>query len=263
MAYGNILADVSNFTVSTADGIRQELKNNFISKIAIKLLGIPHIGLRVRARLILKLLNPDKNDTILDAGCGPGICLLTLSKRIDRGYGVDIDGLKISEATRLTRELAISNIIFNVSDVTNLDFPVEFFDKIICSEVMEHVKDDKALVRGLFKILKKQGTLIISSTSLAQINQRHKDEFGHERVGYSAEQLKQLFTDSGFCIEQIFPYGLFFGQKSWRINRMFLSRKFINALCFYPLFVIAQLDNFLPYNLRSNCIGYIVKLRKE
>jgi len=263
MNYGSILGDVSYFYVSTADGIHQEVKNNLITKSVLKLLGIPHIGLRIRAGIIFNFLNPENKDVVLDAGCGMGLYLLTLAKKIYHGYGVDIDASKIKEATRLTKELSINNITFRNTDAVYLDFPDAFFDKIICSEVLEHVKEEQGLVKGFFRMLKNRGTMVISTTSLSKINREHENKFGHERIGYSLKQLKALFIDSGFSIEKILPYCLFFGKISWKINRGLLSKNLLNTISFYPLMLFASLDKFLSCNLESDCIGYIIKLKKE
>lgn len=263
MAYGSVLSGVSNFSVSTADGIRKDIKNNLITSLALKLLGIPHIGLRLRAAAILKLLKPAKNNVVLDAGCGMGLCLLTIAKRIDKGYGVDIDVSKIKEAKRLARELDINNIAFEESDAVELNFPDAFFDKIICSEVLEHVRDDRKLIRVFFRMLKKGGTLIISTTSVSKVNQEHKERFSHERIGYDIEQLKGLLVDNGFCAENILLYGLSFGQISWRMNRGFFSNHILNVLSFYPLMLLASMDKLLPYRVNNDCIGYILKLKKK
>ena len=263
MVYGGILSKVSNFSVTTADGIAQKINNNFLTSAVIKLFGIPHMGLRMRVAAILKFLNLVKSDVILDAGCGMGLCLLTISKRMQQGYGVDIDVSKIKEAKRLARELNINNLKFEVLDAVGLSFADGFFDKIICSEVLEHVKEDRNLIKNFYRMLKKEGSLVISTTSLSAVNQEHKEKFEHERVGYSVEQLKSLFIDSGFSIEQILPYGVFFEQIAWKINRKLLSTPFLNILSFYPLLLFALLDKFVLSNLNANCIGYIIRLRKK
>lgn len=263
MAYGSVLSGVSNFSVSTADGINNYIKNNIITRLILNILGIPHIGLRLRAAEILRLLNPTENDVILDAGCGMGLCLLTIAKRIEKGYGVDIDVSKIKEAKRLAKELDINNITFEESDAVRLNFPDTFFDKIICSEVLEHVRDDRKLIGGFFRMLKKGGTLVISTTSVSKVNQEHKERFNHERVGYNIEQLKGLLVDNGFCTENILLYGLSFGQISWRMNRRFFSNHILNVLSFYPLMFLASMDKLLPYRVNNDCIGYILKLKKK
>lgn len=48
-------------------------------------------------------------------------------------------------------ELSNSNITFATADATCLDFPEWFFDKIICSGVMEHIRDDHKLLQSFFR----------------------------------------------------------------------------------------------------------------
>lgn len=262
MAYGSILSEVSGFTLLTADNIRKEVRNNFFTRIALKVFGIPHIGLRIRAREILKFLEPKSDDVILDAGCGMGLLLLTLGKKIGRGIGVDIDIEKIKEALRLKDELSLDNIEFYNVDAANLEFPESFFDKIVCSEVLEHIEDDRKVVNGFFRMLKPGGKLVISTTSLSEICRNHKDNFGHARAGYSPEELRAIFCDAGFRVEEMRPYCVQAGKIAWLINRMLLKFSFLNILLFYPLMVLAYFDRFVPSRLNKGCVGYIIKLRK-
>ena len=47
-------------------------------------------------------------------------------------------------------------------DIQNIDFESEMFDYIVCNHVMEHIPNDVAAFRELFRVLKKGGELILS-----------------------------------------------------------------------------------------------------
>ena len=82
MPFGDVLSKFKEISLETADGCKFNLKNNFLSKIALRIVGIPHVELRIRARKIFSFLPKKGNNMkILDAGCGPGIYSLTLSKK--------------------------------------------------------------------------------------------------------------------------------------------------------------------------------------
>ncbi len=56
-----------------------------------------------------------------------------------------------------------SNIVGFVGDATNIPLPSNYFDVVICSEVLEHIPNVQAAVRELFRIVKSDSTIIVSS----------------------------------------------------------------------------------------------------
>ena len=48
-------------------------------------------------------------------------------------------------------------------DITEIDFPENYFDYIICSHVLGHIKDEKKALQQLYRVLKKGGTLFLLS----------------------------------------------------------------------------------------------------
>lgn len=46
-------------------------------------------------------------------------------------------------------------------DITNIQYPDEYFDVIYCSHVLEHVQDDKKAMREFYRILKQDGWAIL------------------------------------------------------------------------------------------------------
>ena len=57
MPFGSIFSKFSYIDLTTAEGIRIKFKNSSISKAALKIIGFPHVGLRLRARKILRQLS--------------------------------------------------------------------------------------------------------------------------------------------------------------------------------------------------------------
>jgi ubiquinone/menaquinone biosynthesis C-methylase UbiE len=46
-------------------------------------------------------------------------------------------------------------------DITDIQYPDEYFDVIYCSHVMEHVQDDKKAMREFYRVLKSGGWAIL------------------------------------------------------------------------------------------------------
>jgi len=112
------------------------------------------IGLS-RRDAILSLLQAQSSDVIGDLGCGEGLITVKLRGRVRRLIGCDLS------PTRVRR--AMANGVEAVSgDVLHLPFPDAFFDKIICTEVVEHVMDPAAALAEIFRVLCDGGAAILT-----------------------------------------------------------------------------------------------------
>jgi SAM-dependent methyltransferase len=93
-----------------------------------------------------------KGDKILDIGVGLG---RTLSHFPDLSkYGVDIN-------LRYLKESSSKGIKASLAKIEELPYKDEYFDIIVCTDVLEHVLDINLAVRNILRTLKKGGYLII------------------------------------------------------------------------------------------------------
>jgi 2-polyprenyl-3-methyl-5-hydroxy-6-metoxy-1,4-benzoquinol methylase len=68
-------------------------------------------------------------------------------------------------------------------NVDTLPWDDDFFDVIICSEIIEHIFDTDRLLEQIKRVLKPSGTLIISTPNLASFFNRLFILFGYQPVG--------------------------------------------------------------------------------
>jgi len=120
----------------------------------------------LREELIYKFLNTEKRDIILDAGCASGRQLFKLANKIKSGYGTDISNGFIDQANQYKRQNNITNLFFKQSVLEQLPFSDNFFDKIICAEVLEHVINKYIVLKELLRVLKSDGIIIITVPNL-------------------------------------------------------------------------------------------------
>ncbi|MDD3860586.1 MAG: class I SAM-dependent methyltransferase [Bacteroidales bacterium] len=124
--------------------------------------------LRYRQNYILKMiknLNLPESSVILDAGCGPGDLLLSLDQNFKALFGIDIAEEMISIANKKLVSHKNKNITFNCGDIENLNFNDSQFDIIVCSGVVEYLKDDIIWMKEIKRVLKPDGYLIINVTN--------------------------------------------------------------------------------------------------
>lgn len=260
LSFGNFLSKTGKFELETADNKKTIINKNLLHKIALKVIGIPHIGMRVRFRHILKMLNPKKNEIILDVGCGPGLYALYFSTRCSRVYAIDLNSEKIKKAKKLNKKLSLS-ANFKKGSITNLPYKDNFFDKVLCSEVLEHIKEDKIAMAELSRVTKKKGLIVLSIPSKNIFNQNNMEKFSHVRAGYSINEIKELAEKNNLVIIKRLSILSFFGKLSWRLNHKLFFSKILTTSLFFPLYWMALLDNL--FNINENPIDYIFILQKN
>lgn len=120
---------------------------------------------KLRAKMIVQLLNPRKDDTVLEIGCGAG----NLMQLIDNGriIGLDLSDYLLRLA-KGKRYLTKYDIVQSYGET--LPFKNAIFDKIYCSEVLEHVREPINICREASRVLKNDGIFIISVPNELFIN---------------------------------------------------------------------------------------------
>jgi len=114
------------------------------------------------------LLGIKDGDVILDAGCGNGRHSWEVYNRNHSSVvALDIDTESIKKNKyvlhSLKEERGIkSNYHLLLADVTKLPFKAGRFHRIICSEVLEHIPEDKSAVEELLRVMSKDGAIGIS-----------------------------------------------------------------------------------------------------
>lgn len=118
-----------------------------------------------RTELILHEVLTKKPKTILDAGCGRGFHLKTLSSIpfIKKLHGVDLNKEYIGRAKKIVKN---KKVIFQQASLYNLPYKDNSFDFVLCSEVLEHLKNDHQAVKELYRVLKKGKTLMVTVPNL-------------------------------------------------------------------------------------------------
>ncbi|MEM3666743.1 MAG: class I SAM-dependent methyltransferase [Candidatus Bathyarchaeia archaeon] len=143
---------------------------------------------------------------IIDLGCGDGRLIFALHRKgllndVGGVVGVDISDIRIQ---RLRREMPFVRGI--VSDALSVrELPDSSFDYVICSQLIEHVEDDKALVSEIWRLLKSGGLAYVSSVIkkwYAIYFYFNKGSFRldptHVREYSSIKEFTEMFEEKGF-----------------------------------------------------------------
>ncbi len=114
-----------------------------------------------RARFILDIIAREKPKRILDIGCGRGFYIKALSLFLfpEQIHGIDINKAYIEKAQKSNAD---ARIYLQTGSIYKLPYKSESIDTIICSEVFEHLKHEKKAIAEIARVLKPNGSLIVT-----------------------------------------------------------------------------------------------------
>lgn len=98
----------------------------------------------------------------LDVGCASGYMLSEIGRFFPgaKYYGVDVFDKAINFARKV-----YPGIRFRVASAEDLPFKAGSFDLVICYETIEHVEDPKATLLEIKRVLRRNGTCILTMDS--------------------------------------------------------------------------------------------------
>lgn len=129
------------------------------------LLNVGDMALKRRAKRIVEELELRRGDKILEVGCGNGYYLSLLNRL---GLNISLTGIDNDRAALFDAERFIGDgkVVLIFADATKLPFKRSSFNKIICSEVIEHIKDDKKVLQEIHRVLKIRGIMVLSTCNI-------------------------------------------------------------------------------------------------
>src|SRR4051812_15847534 len=135
-----------------------------------------------------------KNPRILDVGCGTGANLELLNR-----YG-DAEGVDISDdALEFCRERGLKRV--HRGPAEQLPFADCQFDIVTALDVVEHLDDDVAGLREMYRVLRPGGRALLFVPAFMFL-WGVQDDISHHRRRYSGQQIKSSVRAAGFEIER-------------------------------------------------------------
>lgn len=149
-------------------------------------------------------------DAILDLGCGEGRhCISAYLLKDVTSVGIDMSLKDLGTTRERFADFESSHneaksLTLSVSDGQSLPFADETFDKVICSEVLEHIPDYGAVLSEIVRVLKPGGVFGVSVPRFFPewvcwqlSDEYHAMEGGHIRI-FNASHLQQDIESLGF-----------------------------------------------------------------
>ncbi len=155
----------------------------------------------------LERLDIQPGHLLLDAGCGEGRHCFGSISRGASVIGLDLDFDAMRDASKNLRQRGIEHDRLGEmtqGDAFHLPFADATFDRIICSEVMEHVHDYRAALRELARVAKPGAKIAVTipTATSERLYLRLGDEYfespgGHIRI-FRPRDLAEGMAAAGF-----------------------------------------------------------------
>lgn len=161
-------------------------------------------GFRELTKITMQILkDEDRNQTILDVGCGPGNYCKFLSEAGFNVTGVDYSEEMIKRAKKNAPKAKIM-----VGDGYNLPFKDNSFDIVLCIGVLTCVSDYKKFAEEIKRVTKK---ILIISTLLRNRKVPDVEQYLKRKLktdtwptmDYHPTEIKELFDEKEYNIEII------------------------------------------------------------
>lgn len=155
------------------------------------LLNVGDMALKKRARRVLEELKLKDGDKVLDLGCGNGYYSYLLSKLPIKLNITGIDN-HVSAIDDARNRVGERNVKFIIGNAEKIPFQKNYFDKVVMSEIIEHVKDDIEVLKEARRVLKPGGILVLTTPN--------KDyPFLWDPINWFLEHFFNFHIKSGFC----------------------------------------------------------------
>jgi ubiquinone/menaquinone biosynthesis C-methylase UbiE len=124
-----------------------------------------------RRELVRDALGARPGDRILDVGCGPGFYVSEFLEVVGREgsvVGVDISADMLAVAAK--RVDGHDNVEFHEADATSLPVPDATFDRAVCVQVLEYVRDVPTALSEMHRALRPGGRALVWDVDWATVS---------------------------------------------------------------------------------------------
>lgn len=167
------------------------------------------------------LEHSSKGERILDLGCEAGEYLIELVKEERIGHGVDpLWETSLLKAPDAVESEGVRVPLFRAAG-ENLPFKDGGFDLVLCSSTLQHVKNQRATLKEIRRVLGKNGRLVVTVPQTVRRSTFKKR--GVYTMHFNLRILTDMLKECGFSVKKIEICGFFPP----------FSKKVLN--CCYPL----------------------------
>ena len=135
--------------------------------------------------------------TIADLGAGEGMISQLLAERAKKVYCIDSSKSMVRIGKELAKKNNLSNLSYKHGDIEKVPLSTSSVDLALMSQSLHHAQRPEAALSEAFRILKKNGQLIILDLKKHQF-EKARELYGDQWLGFAENQLYRMIKEAGF-----------------------------------------------------------------
>ncbi len=148
-------------------------------------------GKNVRLKHLLDLVGDKSFRRAIDLGCGEGYLLHNLNAKDKIGYDRNPKSL-------------FNDITYHTIDIND---PLrDYADIVICSEVIEHMENDRNVIRNVYNLLKPKGIVFLSTISRNTLEDKSNLDKVRGHYRRYGKELEKIMENQGFKTLSFYPF---------------------------------------------------------
>jgi len=188
---------------------------------------------------------------LLDIGCGNKPYLYIMESYINNYIGIEHPN-----TLHKNKEIDL------YGDTCNLPFKNNSFDTVVSFQVMEHVNEPNQMVAEIYRVIKKDGYVVLTVPFMWGIHEPPYDYYRYTEYG-----LRYLFEKHKFEIVELRANTGFWVVTGLRFNYYLLRFcKWYLKYMLFPIFFIVQFGSIILdkiYKVESDTASYTLVARKK
>lgn len=133
-----------------------------------------------------------ENKSVVDCGCGEGYGSNVLSRVATSVIGLDISGSTIEKAIKKYPQ---PNLSFQQANLERkIPLQSDSADVVICSQVIEHLRNPRVLLQEIHRVLKMGGLLIIATPNKNTFSPTGRELDPYHYIEYTQETFRALLN---------------------------------------------------------------------
>jgi ubiquinone/menaquinone biosynthesis C-methylase UbiE len=158
-------------------------------------------------QLMVECAEVQKEDTVLDIACGPGIVSCFFARDASHVTGVDIVPAMLECAKRLQTEKGLVNLDWALGESTALPFADDSFDRVVTRFSFHHYINPEAAIAEMMRVCKPGGIVLIADVAPGSDAQEHFNDWevlrdpSHTRA-LSESEMRALGENAGLHLRR-------------------------------------------------------------
>jgi SAM-dependent methyltransferase len=159
--------------------------------------------------MIIDATRPNKDDSVLDVACGPGIVVCAFAPYVRKAIGIDFTPAMLDQARKRAADKGLRNVGWNQGDAYSLPYLNGSFSIVVTRYSLHHLEQPEKALQEMMRVCAPGGRLVVidayAPEDTAKAAAYHRVEKlrdpSHARA-LSLSELRGLFTHAGLVANE-------------------------------------------------------------